>query len=398
MTRWSPLVAVLLLLAGTPAAADERGSAAERLQRSQAALEQSSAAVQSAGVALTRTAAALPAAQRAADLARGELAGAQALLAAAQREVGVGEVALGSAQRQVDAATAQVEATRAQVGRLARHSYQSGALAQVQLVTGSGPDTFVERTTLLRAAFRGGDDALRQLDTDRFRLAEQRATLKAVQERLAAARDEAAAQTARAQQLADQADAAAARVRSLVAERARALATARSARAADLADYQAAQAASRELARRLRDEARRRSTGVAQAGRMLWPADGPLTSEYGWRTHPIYGDRRFHAGIDIGAGYGSSVVAAADGVVVYAGSAQGYGTLVLISHGSRNGKDLATGYAHMSALLVSEGQKVSRGDQVGRVGNEGNSTGPHLHFEVRLDGDPVDPLGYVSPP
>jgi murein DD-endopeptidase MepM/ murein hydrolase activator NlpD len=131
---------------------------------------------------------------------------------------------------------------------------------------------------------------------------------------------------------------------------------------------------------------------------MLWPADGPLTSRYGWRTHPIYGDQRFHAGIDIGAGYGTPVIAAESGTVVFAGEASGYGTLVLISHGTENGKDLATGYAHMSALLVTEGQRITRGQQVGRVGNEGNSTGPHLHFEVRLDGDPVDPLGYVTPP
>jgi murein DD-endopeptidase MepM/ murein hydrolase activator NlpD len=106
---------------------------------------------------------------------------------------------------------------------------------------------------------------------------------------------------------------------------------------------------------------------------------------------------RFHAGIDIGAPYGTTVWASDEGTVVYAGEASGYGTLVLISHGTVNGQDLTTGYAHMSALLVSEGQHVTRGQQIGRVGNEGNSTGPHLHFEVRLDGNPVQPLDYVSP-
>ncbi|MCU1692731.1 MAG: Peptidase, partial [Frankiales bacterium] len=130
----------------------------------------------------------------------------------------------------------------------------------------------------------------------------------------------------------------------------------------------------------------------------VWPADGPLTSHFGWRRHPIFGDMRFHAGIDIGAAYGSPTHAADDGVVTYAGPASGYGTLVLISHGTRGGRDVTTGYAHQSALLVGVGDHVARGQQVGRVGNEGNSTGPHLHFEVRLDGDPVDPLDYVSPP
>jgi murein DD-endopeptidase MepM/ murein hydrolase activator NlpD len=80
--------------------------------------------------------------------------------------------------------------------------------------------------------------------------------------------------------------------------------------------------------------------------------------------------------------------------VILSGSASGYGTLVVVSHG--NG--ISTAYAHMSALLVGEGDTVSQGETIGRIGNEGNSTGPHLHFEVRRDGEPVDPLGYVSPP
>ncbi|MCW2777378.1 MAG: Peptidase, partial [Frankiales bacterium] len=133
-------------------------------------------------------------------------------------------------------------------------------------------------------------------------------------------------------------------------------------------------------------------------GRLLWPVDGPLTSHFGWRRHPIFGDMRFHAGIDIGAPYGTEVHAADDGVVTYAGPASGYGTLILISHGDVGGRDFTTGYAHQSALLVDVGEHVSRGQTVGRVGNEGNSTGPHLHFEVRRDGEPVDPLDWVSPP
>ena len=132
---------------------------------------------------------------------------------------------------------------------------------------------------------------------------------------------------------------------------------------------------------------------------MSWPCYGcPLTSRFGWRTHPIFGDQRLHAGIDMGAGIGTTVHAADGGTVTYAGVASGYGTLVVISHGVVGGRDLSTAYAHMSRLTVSEGQGVSRGQKVGEVGNEGNSTGPHLHFEVRRNGDPVDPLDYVDPP
>jgi murein DD-endopeptidase MepM/ murein hydrolase activator NlpD len=88
------------------------------------------------------------------------------------------------------------------------------------------------------------------------------------------------------------------------------------------------------------------------------------------------------------------VLASKAGVVIISGPASGYGTLVVVSHGG----GVSTAYAHMSTLSVSEGDVVDQGQQVGRIGNEGNSTGPHLHFEVRVDGDPVDPLDYVSPP
>jgi murein DD-endopeptidase MepM/ murein hydrolase activator NlpD len=260
---------------------------------------------------------------------------------------------------------------------------------------------------LLQQAFRGQNDALHDLRVDRLHLATATAGLAAQQKDLEQARAGAAAGEAKASSVAARAEQAAARVTRLVALRKSALADASAARAADLKEYQAAQAASKALAERLRKLARARALAAARAphsiarrsnARVLWPTDGHFTSSFGWRTHPIFGDRRFHAGIDIGAPYGTSVWSADDGTVVYAGYASGYGTLVLISHGTVGGKDITTGYAHMSALLVSEGQHVSRGQQVGRVGNEGNSTGPHLHFEVRLDGEPVDPLGWVSIP
>lgn len=123
---------------------------------------------------------------------------------------------------------------------------------------------------------------------------------------------------------------------------------------------------------------------------MLWPSNGPKTSDYGWRTHPIFGTRRFHAGIDIGAGYGAAIYAARDGVVHTSGVMSGYGNTVVIDHGGGT----ATLYAHQSSLSVSAGQSVSRGDVIGYVGSTGYSTGPHLHFEVRVNGSPTDPMAY----
>lgn len=127
-------------------------------------------------------------------------------------------------------------------------------------------------------------------------------------------------------------------------------------------------------------------------GQLAWPAAGPITSGYGYRTHPIFGDSRLHTGIDIGASYGAPVVASEDGTVAYAGAMSGYGTTVVLDHGD----GLSTTYNHMSAFNVGSGQSVSRGTQIGAVGCTGYCTGPHLHFEVRVNGSPVDPMPYLE--
>ena len=117
----------------------------------------------------------------------------------------------------------------------------------------------------------------------------------------------------------------------------------------------------------------------------------PITSGFGPRVHPIYGDVRMHTGIDFGASTGTPIHAAADGVVVSAGPLGGYGNATVIDHG--NG--LATLYGHQSSIAVAPGQRVSRGQVIGYVGCTGLCTGPHLHFEVRVRGTPVDPMQYL---
>ena len=412
----------VLLTPSPPARADDSADAKRRIAASVSALEDSSAAVQAAGAALARTAEELPPALEAVARANGVLAGAQARVAAAEREVRRGELQVAAAVRRAEQATAAVAAGRLDVGRLARRSYQLGPLQDVRALTDSGPGELLDRATSLQQVFRSADDGLHQLSRDRFAQATTQARLVAVQAALDGARDAARQRRDGAAAMAAAATRAQAQVTALVAERAAALGQAQAAKAADQQEYADAQAASRALAARIRAAAAARARAAAVArrqaleaarrahvpppaaevvqsvGRFLWPADGPLTSRFGMRFHPIFHEYRFHAGIDIGAGYGSRVSAAEAGTVVYAGAASGYGTLVVISHGTDNGVDLSTAYAHMSALYVTEGQVVGRGQPVGAVGNEGNSTGPHLHFEVRRDGNPVDPLGYVSPP
>jgi murein DD-endopeptidase MepM/ murein hydrolase activator NlpD len=133
-----------------------------------------------------------------------------------------------------------------------------------------------------------------------------------------------------------------------------------------------------------------RLTGTAVApfrGALIWPVSGRVSSGFGPRMHPILRERRFHAGIDIPAPTGTAIRAAAPGVVIFAGYRTGYGNTVVIDHGG----DLSTLYAHCSRILVVAGQRVQQGETIATVGSTGLSTGPHLHFEVRIDGRPVDP-------
>jgi len=127
------------------------------------------------------------------------------------------------------------------------------------------------------------------------------------------------------------------------------------------------------------------------SGSLAWPVSGPVTSPFGWRIHPIFHVRKFHTGIDIGVGYGTPIRAADGGRVIYASWMSGYGNTIIIDHGG----SISTLYAHQSSLVVGSGGLVSKGQVIGFVGSTGYSTGPHLHFEVRVNGNPVNPLGYL---
>ncbi len=126
--------------------------------------------------------------------------------------------------------------------------------------------------------------------------------------------------------------------------------------------------------------------------RFIWPVYGVISSPYGWRIHPIKKVRSFHTGIDIAATEGTPIFAADSGTVEFAGRNGGYGNFILINHGT-----YSTAYGHLSKIDVYTGQKVKKGQIIGRVGSTGISTGPHLHFEVRIGGRHTNPLAFLPP-
>src|SRR4051812_28813225 len=158
---------------------------------------------------------------------------------------------------------------------------------------------------------------------------------------------------------------------------------------AEAGEIDALQAASDAIGARIRAaQAQHGSSGATStpsAAGLVWPVSGPITSPFGWRWG------RMHQGIDIGASSGTPIHAAAAGTVIYCGWEQGYGNFVVIDHGG----GLATAYGHQSQIAVSCGEQVSQGQVIGYVGCTGHCFGPHLHFEVRVDGGARDPLGYL---
>ncbi len=136
--------------------------------------------------------------------------------------------------------------------------------------------------------------------------------------------------------------------------------------------------------------AERAKAAGAAPGSLLRPVPGWISSGFGPRVHPIYGYSLMHNGVDMNGGMGQNIVAAADGTVFFTGVKGGYGNSIMIDHGG----GMVTLYAHQSRFAVSNGQKVNAGQVIGYVGTSGVSTGPHLHFEVRINGNPVDPAKY----
>ena len=383
---------VLALVVVAPAAADDPADEKAAVDARIASLQSDISASKAQEGVLTS--------QRSAVTA--ELESAQEAVDEAEAAVGVLEAELTSARSRLDELTVRLAIQTLRLERLQAEYEKAVSILEARvraayideppdmlsfLVSASSFDEVVDNVELLNRIGRQDKRIARQVERARTRTAtERRATIATKREQAAAVSvisahtDE--ARTAR-DRLAGERD----RLATVEDLKQSALTNTRETRGEFLHEVDSLLAQSAALAERIRGAQDNGSTasGEPSAAGFIWPCDGVVVSGFGMRWG------RMHEGIDIGCAYGTPNRAAAAGAVIYAGWLGGYGNLVVVDHG--NG--LSTAYAHASSILVSVGQSVSQGQTVSLVGSTGNSSGPHLHFEVRVNGVAVDPLPYL---
>jgi murein DD-endopeptidase MepM/ murein hydrolase activator NlpD len=370
-------------------------------------LAESSEAMVTAAVALRRAEADLPGARRAAASARRALAVAQRREEAAAVRRGAAQTRLMLATRDAEDTAALVEAQRVRIGRLARAAYQrGGAMGDVSLLLEArSPADFTERLVALQTVVSSQRAALADLQDVQTSAGRQAGSLEKIRDEVAVAHEQAQTELRAVATVAIRARQAEESVRSLVAQRRAALAAARAARAEDERRMAGLHAESSRLSVLLGQRAREllgaagaipgASTPV-QAGVLSRPVGGPVTSPFGMRVHPITGVTKLHTGTDFGAACGTPIRAARGGTVLAAEFNTAYGWRTVIVHGAVGGVLLTTTYNHQQYLGVDPGQQVQGGEVIGQVGTTGYSTGCHLHFELIVNSDVVDPLPWIS--
>ncbi len=330
--------------------------------------------------------------KRLAEVARRErwvlsqLSGAQERLERAIAHLGQTTTALASTQRAVQSATRSLESLTARLtvherlmGARVRAFYERGPVGYLDVLLDAADfRDFLTRSYLVTRVVEQDLALYHAVAAERQQREDVQASLVAHREQLSEEQEQWAARREETARLADE--------RRRLLDRVR---TERQAQEAAIRELEAESARITEIIRQSARGGRRGPILTLQRGVLLWPVSGPITSGYGWRIHPIFGTREFHTGIDIAAPYGTPIVAAHEGTIIFNGWMRGYGMLVILDHGG----GLTTTYSHLSAALVRVGDHAARGAVIARIGSTGWSTGPHLFFEVREDGRPVNPLG-----
>jgi murein DD-endopeptidase MepM/ murein hydrolase activator NlpD len=320
-----------------------------------------------------------------------QIAEAQRQVEAAEAEIARINVQIESVQREIARIVFEIEQSRAKFHASAVALYKSSGNGNnssfTLLSSDGGAHELIAGSKYLGENSRQFERELQRQGSLKDQLDDAQHDLEKEQAKAQEAERVAAAERDRVAQLRSQVDAERDQVAAAEAEEQQIIEGLRARRAEFEAEYAAVQAQiNAQIA-----AATSRGNPVQGNGRFGWPVNGSVTSGFGPRSHPIYGGSRMHTGIDISASSGTPIRAGGDGVVVMAGANGGYGNWTLVDHGG----GLATGYAHQSSIGVSVGLRVGKGTVIGRVGSTGASTGPHLHFEVRVNGNPVNPMAWL---
>ena len=415
--RLSAGLAALLVLASlavvSTAAADDLKHKKRQVQRSLSAtkgdLEESSAQLRAASAALTAAQTQLVSAQDHLAATQGELAAAEVLDQQMQAKLDTAVAELKAARRDLETSRRKIVHEQDTLGRIVVANYQTGdpALMGLSMVlTSQDPTELTGQLNSVQNIMDKESVVLDRLEASKVLLTVQEDQVQAAKKRVATQRAAAAANLVRKQQLEQQAVAAELAVRDLVSARSRAQSDAESARLADLAHLQSLQKQQDQISALLAkraEEARQRALAAAAAagttvapvhgnGYLDYPVDGPITSPFGVRIHPIYHTRGLHDGIDLAAGCGTPIKAPAAGTVLQEYRDTVWGNRLVLDMGFRRGAGIAAIMNHMSGYAVPAGAHVKRGEVLGYIGSTGWSTGCHLHFTVLENGVAVNPL------
>jgi murein DD-endopeptidase MepM/ murein hydrolase activator NlpD len=343
--------------------------------------------VQRATAELRAIEAQIPAAQRRLQTAQSNLKAAFQRESAAEAKIKRINRAQVVVRVRIARAEARVRELQLQVGQIARRLYQEGPLAIIGILfQADSLGEFTGRLGAAQALARARGATVDELEIVRAGLLEDKAELERLFERARVQEELAAAARREAQAARAEAKAARDALAKLQAQRKAAVLRAQKQRDAVKREYDKIRAEQRRIEALIRGE---KNPGVF-AGTLVWPTTGRISAYPGPRRHPVYGYRSCHTGLDIAAPTGTPIKAAAAGRLVTARSSV-YGLYAVIYHGS----DVATMYAHMSRFAITSGQ-VRQGQIIGYVGSTGYSTGPHLHFEVRLKGKAYNPMGWFG--
>lgn len=319
-----------------------------------------------------------------------ELNQAKTALAAIQKQRVATENEITVTQKKMEEAQKRLKGREAVFYKRVRDIYINGRLSYLDVVIGSKDfSDFANRLEILKRIIDSDINLLKSIKQERAEIEEHKKTLEADKAKIVELEKDAQAKQAL--------------IEKKKAERNAVLERAQNDKATAMAAIEELKASSAQISALIKQRQQERAAAASSAqgsgsagyvqgtGTFSWPVNGEITSPYGYRIHPIWGTRIYHSGIDIGVDEGTPVHAADGGTVIAAEWYGGYGYAVVIDHG--NG--LSTLYGHNSELAVSAGQTVSKGQVIAYAGSTGNSTGPHVHFEVRVNGDAVDPMGYL---